>query len=135
MYSARVAAFVLESSPPMITIAVRPFFLAFSATILNCSCVSSLVRPDPMISKPPVFLYSSMNLSSNSTKSFLRSPSGPPLNPRRTLPESVALSASYRPQTTLCPPGACPPERITPTTCFLAADVLVPFSNVISFLP
>ena len=28
MYSARVAAFVLESSPPMMTIAVRPFSLA-----------------------------------------------------------------------------------------------------------
>ena len=36
-YSASVAAFVLESSPPMILIAVRPFCFAFSATIANCS--------------------------------------------------------------------------------------------------
>ena len=67
MYSASVAAFVLESSPPMITIAVRPFCFAFSATIANCSFVSSFVLPEPMISKPPVFLYASMKASSNTT--------------------------------------------------------------------
>ena len=32
-------------------------------------------------------------------------------------------------------PGACPPERITPTTCFFASDVFAPFWKVISFLP
>jgi len=56
-YSARTPALVLESSPPMITIAVIPCFLQTSATIANCSGVSNFVRPEPMISKPPVFLY------------------------------------------------------------------------------
>ena len=67
IYSARVAAFVFESSPPIITIAVSPDFLAFSATKANCSLVSSFVRPEPIISNPPVFLYASMNASSNVT--------------------------------------------------------------------
>ena len=40
-----------------------------------------------------------------------------------------------RPLTTLCPPGACPPERIAPTTCFLAAEVFCPFSKVTSGSP
>ena len=57
-----------------------------------------------------------MKLSSNK-------PAGPFLNPNNTFSLLVAFKASYNPQTTLCPPGACPPERITPTTCFLAADV------------
>ena len=57
MYSASTAAFVLESSPPIITRAVMPCFLQTSATIANCSFVSSFVLPEPMISKPPVFLY------------------------------------------------------------------------------
>ena len=51
----------------MITIAVSPLFFAFSATVANCSFVSSFVRPDPIISKPPVFLYASINASSNVT--------------------------------------------------------------------
>ena len=36
---------------------------------------------------------------------------------------------------TSCPPGACPPERITPTTCFLVTEVFWPFWKVISFFP
>ena len=66
-YSASKAAFVLESSPPMITIASRPSFLAVSAEALYCSSVSIFVRPEPMMSNPPVLRYSSMNLSLNST--------------------------------------------------------------------
>ena len=54
----------------------------------------------------------------------------PEVNRNRTL-----FSASYRPQTTLWPPGAWPPDRITPTTCFLASEVFWPFWKVISFLP
>ena len=56
-YSAKTAAFVLESSPPIITIAVIPCFLQTSAATANCSSVSSFVLPEPMISNPPVFLY------------------------------------------------------------------------------
>ena len=80
-YSARTAAFVLESSPPMITTAVMPCFLQTSATIANCSSVSSFVLPEPMISKPPVFLNSLMYSSSNSMKLSSISPLGPPLKP------------------------------------------------------
>ena len=56
-YSASTAAFVLESSPPMMTMAFIPCFFATSPTTMNCSSVSSLVRPDPIISKPPVLRY------------------------------------------------------------------------------
>ena len=135
MYSASTHALVLESSPPMITIAVIPCFLQTSVAILNCSSVSSLVLPEPMISNPPVFLYSLIYASSNTMKSSSISPLGPPLKPIRTFSLLVAFSASYRPLTTLCPPGACPPERITPTTCFLAAEVFCPFSKVTSGSP
>ena len=55
-YSASIAAFVFESSPPIITIADIPRFAQTSAAILNCSSVSSFVLPEPMMSKPPVFL-------------------------------------------------------------------------------
>ena len=66
IYSASTAALVFESSPPMITIAFKLCFLATSATTLNCSTVSSFVLPEPMISNPPVFLYSLINSSVNS---------------------------------------------------------------------
>ena len=134
-YSARTAALVLESSPPMITIAVSPCFFATDSTTLNCSTVSSFVRPDPMMSNPPVFLYWSMNSSVNSTYLSSIRPLGPPLNPRRTLFLSAFLRASYNPVITLCPPGACPPESITPTTCRLSEAVLGAFSKDISFMP
>ena len=66
-YSAKTAALVFESSPPMITIAVIPCFLHTSLAIANCSSVSNFVRPDPIISKPPVFRYS-LIYSSSKTK-------------------------------------------------------------------
>lgn len=66
-YSANTAAFVFESSPPIITIAVIPCFSQTFAATANCSSVSNFVRPDPIISNPPVFLYASIYASSNST--------------------------------------------------------------------
>ena len=53
-YSARTQALVFESSPPMMTSAVIPSLPQFSFAFSNCSTVSSLVRPLPMMSKPPV---------------------------------------------------------------------------------
>ena len=134
-YSASTAALVLESSPPMITIAFRSCSFATLATTSNCSSFSSFVLPDPMISKPPVFLYSLIYSSVNTMKSLSIKPEGPFLNPRSTLSLLAFLSASYRPDTTLCPPGAWPPERITPTTCFLFSAVLFPSLKLISGMP
>ena len=59
-YSASTAAFVFESSPPMMTIASIPCFWATSATTLNCSSFSSFVRPEPIMSNPPVLRYLSI---------------------------------------------------------------------------
>ena len=56
-YSARTAALVLESSPPMMTMAVMPCFLQTPSATANCSSVSSLVLPEPMMSNPPVLRY------------------------------------------------------------------------------
>ena len=134
-YSAKTAALVLESSPPIMTIALIPCFLQTSAACANCSSVSNFVRPEPMISNPPVLRNWSMYSSSNTIYLSSVNPLGPPLNPYNTFSLFVAFKASYKPQTTLCPPGAWPPDRITPTTCFLAGAVFVPFSKVISFLP
>ena len=53
-------ALVFESSPPIITSVFRFNFLAISSPLSYCHSSSSLVRPEPMISNPPVFLYSSM---------------------------------------------------------------------------
>ena len=80
-HSAKSAALVLESSPPMITTADRLSFLQTSREDLNCSSVSSFVLPEPIISKPPVFLYSSINESVNSTYLPSIIPLGPPKNP------------------------------------------------------
>ncbi len=52
-YSPRTAAFVLESSPPMMTIASRSSLFATAMHLLNCSSVSSFVLPDWIMSKPP----------------------------------------------------------------------------------
>ena len=114
-HSARSAAFVFESSPPIITTAERFSFLQTSNEDLNCSSVSNLVLPDPIISKPPVFLYSSINESVNSTYLPSIIPDGPPKNPYNLFSGFACFNASYKPAITLCPPGACPPERITPT--------------------
>ena len=47
-------------------------------------------------------------------------PEGPPKKPYNLLEGLACFKASYKPAITLCPPGACPPERITPT--FLTSD-------------
>ena len=47
----------------------------------------------------------------------------------------VDFNASYNPHITMCPPGACPPDRITPTTCFFEAEVFSPSMKVTSFFP
>ena len=96
----------------MITTAVIPCFLQVSAAILNCSGVSILVLPEPIISKPPVFLNSLIYSSSNTKNLSSVNPEGPPLKPINTLSLLVAFNASYKPETTLCPPGACPPDKI-----------------------
>ena len=47
---------------------------------------------------------------------------------------TVGVQASNRPEITLCPPGACPPERITPT--FIAGSLTAsPASNLINGIP
>ena len=55
-------------------------------------------------------------------------PLGPPKKPYNLLDGFACLSASYKPAITLCPPGACPPDRITPTflcsTDFESEEVL-----------
>ena len=43
----------MESSPPMITIAVKAMFLGAYATSNWALAVSRLVLPEPMISNPP----------------------------------------------------------------------------------
>lgn len=45
---------------PIITNALMPNSLMISRPLSNCSTFSSLVRPEPMISKPPVLRYSSI---------------------------------------------------------------------------
>ena len=72
---------MLESSPPIITTADKLSFLQTSKEDLNCSSVSSFVLPEPIISKPPVFLYSSINESVNSTYLPSIIPLGPPKKP------------------------------------------------------
>ena len=91
-YSARTAAFVLESSPPMIVMAVTPCFLHTAAAFSNCSVVSSLVLPLPIISKPPVFLNSLIYSSVNTMHLSSVRPLGPPKNPM----SSLFLSAFFR---------------------------------------
>ena len=134
-YSARTAAFVLESSPPMITIALMLCFLQTSAAFWNCSFVSSFVLPLPMMSNPPVFLNSLMYSSVNVRYLSSVRPLGPPRKPISWFSGLAFFSASYRPETTLCPPGAWPPERITPTTFFFTSALFSPFWNEISFCP
>ena len=79
--SARSAAFVLESSPPMMTMESSFIFLATAMDAAICSGVSILVRPLPMMSNPPVLRYSSMNLSLISTDLPSMRPEGPPRKP------------------------------------------------------
>ncbi len=125
-YSASTAAFVFESSPPIITIALISCVWQTLAQISNCSSVSSLVRPLPIISKPPVLRYSCM--SSVVISSFLSSniPEGPPKKPNRRDSGFAFFKASNSPLITLWPPGACPPERITPMFIFFATFAEVP---------
>ena len=93
-HSASNAALVLESSPPMITTAEIFNFLQTSNEDLNCSSVSSLVLPEPIISKPPVFLYSFINSSVNSTYLPSIIPEGPPKNPYNLLEGFACFKAS-----------------------------------------
>ncbi len=93
-YSASTAAFVLESSPPIITIASSLCSFATFSTILNCSLLSSFVRPEPIISKPPVFLYMLIISSVNLMYLFSISPLGPPRNPISSLSLCSAFNAS-----------------------------------------
>ena len=48
------------------TIALIPNFLQISSPLSNWLSSSNLVRPEPIISNPPVFLYSSMISEVNS---------------------------------------------------------------------
>ena len=93
-YSARTAALVLESSPPMMVMAVMPCFLHTAAAFSNCSVVSSLVLPLPMISKPPVFLNSLIYSSVKTMNLSSVRPLGPPRKPISSLSLSAFLSAS-----------------------------------------
>ena len=87
-------ALVFESSPPIITIALILSALQFCRVFSNCSSVSSFVLPEPIMSKPPVFLYLLINSSSNLTYLLSIIPEGPPKNPYKTLLGLAALSAS-----------------------------------------
>ena len=87
-----------------------------------CSSVWILVRPEPIISNPPVFLYCCKSGSVISIYLFSINPEGPPLKPYRTESGLAFFIASNNPEITLCPPAACPPDKITPIflrLCFL----------------
>ena len=60
-----------------------------------------------------------INSSVNSTYLPSIIPEGPPKNPYNLPSGFDCFKASYKPAITLCPPGAYPPDRITPT--FLAS--------------
>ena len=83
--------------------------------VLSGSSFSSLVRPEPIMSKPPVLRYWSMMSAVNSIYLWSTSPPGPKIKPYNLLSGFSLLIPSNNPQMTLCPPGAWPPERITPT--------------------
>ncbi len=134
-YSDSRAAFVLESSPPMTTTASRPNALAVAALLANCSGVSILVRPEPMMSKPPVFLYSSMIDEYSSVTLLSTSPPGPPRKPISLESVFAAFRPSNKPAMTLWPPGAWPPDRMTPTVSFLRIPGAVPGMKRTTGLP
>ena len=67
-----------------------------------------------------MFLYSLINSSVNSIYLPSIIPDGPPKKPYSLFSGLADFNASYNPAITLCPPGACPPESITPT--FLTFD-------------
>ena len=79
--SASKAAFVFESSPPMITIASNFNFFAVSIAAAYCSGVSIFVLPEPIMSNPPVLRNSSMYLSLISIYLLSVRPDGPFKNP------------------------------------------------------
>ena len=76
-YSASSAAFVFESSPPMMIKPSNSNSLHTFADAANWSSPFILSRPEPIMSKPPMFRYSSMNLSSIFTYFPVNTPRGP----------------------------------------------------------
>ena len=81
MYCAKTQAFVLESSPPMMTMALMSRALQLTMTLSNCSGFSSFVRPEQIMSKPPVLRYALMMSSVNSMYLLSMRPEGPPRKP------------------------------------------------------
>ena len=114
-YSDSTAAFVFESSPPMITTASSSIRFTVSTAPAICSGVSIFARPEPIISKPPVFRYFSIIAPVISIALPMTNPSGPPKKPKSLELGFAFCKPSYKPAITLCPPGACPPDKIVPT--------------------
>ena len=111
-----------------------PNFLQISAPFSYCHSSSNFVRPEPIMSKPPVLRYSSTISLVSSIYSCSTKPLGPPKKPYNLLLGFKAFKPSYKPEITLCPPGACPPERITPTPT-VGFSFFAPVSKVTSGIP
>ena len=86
-----------------------------SKPLSNWLSSSNFVRPEPIISKPPVFLYWLMISSVNSIYLWSTNPEGPFKNPYNLDSLLIFLIPSKIPEITLWPPGACPPLSMTPT--------------------
>mmetsp|Transcript_8077 Transcript_8077/g.22478 ORF Transcript_8077/g.22478 Transcript_8077/m.22478 type:complete len:205 (-) Transcript_8077:81-695(-) len=114
-YSANTALNVLEPSPPTTTRPSRPMALQTAMGCLSCSSVSILCLPLPSMSKPSVLRKPFTISAVTSTKLPLMTPWGPSKKPITLDSSCHCFRPSKRPAITLWPPGACPPESITPT--------------------
>lgn len=115
-YSASSAAFVLLSSPPMMMTPSRRSAAAAAMDASNCSGVSILSRPEPMMSNPPRWRYRPINSASMVTHLLVKRPRGPSRKPISALSAcgcSVWMK-SKRPAMTLWPPAAWPPDSTQP---------------------
>ena len=134
-YSDNMAAFVFESSPPIMTTASSSIRFTVAITPATCSGVSIFARPEPIISKPPVFRYRSTISPDISIAFPIINPSGPPKKPNNLEPGFAFFRPSYKPAMTLCPPGACPPDKIVPTLSGFLSICAVPLTKWITGLP
>ena len=114
-YSASTAALVFESSPPMTISPSSANSARFRWHAANSAGFSILSRPLMIMSKPPVLRNGSRNSAVSSVYLPSITPPGPLRKPYNRLSAFAAFNASNRPAMTLWPPGACPPERTTPT--------------------